>query len=185
LLFVIALGIDLGAGIYEARIVVPLWANSIPESLEAGNPYRRVAIDAGMRFWAYVTTAVAFLAVLSLVLGLYAPAAQRAWRTFAAVAELAVVAGTLLYFRPTLVRLFMSHGAGLSPAAVASTVPAMGDVEQSPHRRQFRCVVCGAQRARALMSLSCRDGVKQPYNDSESTRALPTATCSSSQEPTH
>jgi hypothetical protein len=122
LLFVIALGIDLGAGIYEARIVVPLWANSIPESLEAGNPYRRVAIDAGMRFWAYVTTAVAFLAVLSLVLGLYAPAAQRAWRTFAAVAELAVVAGTLLYFRPTLVRLFMSHGAGLSPAAVASTV---------------------------------------------------------------
>lgn len=52
----------------------------------------------------------------------YAPAAQRAWRTFAAVAELAVVAGTLLYFRSTLVRLFMSHGAGLSPAAVASTV---------------------------------------------------------------
>ncbi|HJQ52487.1 MAG TPA: hypothetical protein VJ825_01475 [Gemmatimonadaceae bacterium] len=120
--FVIALGLDLGAGIYEARIVVPLWAGSIPESLAEGNPYRRVAIDAGMRFWAYVTTAVAFFALLALVFGLYAPAPQRAWRTFAAIAELAVVASTLLYFRPTLVRLFMSHGAGLTPAAAASTV---------------------------------------------------------------
>ncbi len=122
LLFVIALGIDLGAGIYEARIVVPLWANSIPESLAAGNPYRRVAIDAGMRFWAHVTTAVAFFALLSLVFGLHTSAPQRTWRTFAAIAELAVVAGTLLYFRPTLIRLFMSHGAELTPAAVASTV---------------------------------------------------------------
>lgn len=122
LLFVIALGIDLGAGIYEARIVVPLWANSVPESLAAGNPYRRVAIDAGMRFWAYVTTAVAFFALLALVFGLRAPAAHRAWRTFAAVAELAVVAGTLLYFRPTLIRLFMGHGDGMSPHALTSTV---------------------------------------------------------------
>jgi len=45
-LFVIALGIDLGAGVYEARIVVPLWANGVPETLAAGNPYGRVAIDA-------------------------------------------------------------------------------------------------------------------------------------------
>jgi hypothetical protein len=29
---------------------------------------------------------------------------------------------TLLYFRPTLVRLVMGHGAGLSPDAIASTV---------------------------------------------------------------
>jgi hypothetical protein len=121
-LFVIALGIDLGAGIYEARIVVPLWAGSVPESLADGNPYRRVAIDAGMRFWAYVTTAVAFFALLSLVFGFYTPAPQRAWRTFAAVAELAVVAMTLLYFRPTLIRLFMRRGDGLSPAAVTSNV---------------------------------------------------------------
>ena len=122
LLFVIALGIDLGAGIYEARIVVPLWANSIPESLAPENPYRRVAVDAGMRFWAYVTTAVAFFALLALVFGLYAPAPQRVWRTFAAVAELGVIATTLLYFRPTLVRLFMGHGAGISAKAVAKTV---------------------------------------------------------------
>jgi hypothetical protein len=121
-LFVIALGLDLGAGIYEARVVVPLWAGGIPATLAAGNPFALVAIDAGIHFWAYLTSAVALLAVLALVSGLRTPAPQRAWRTVAAIAELVAVAMTLLYFRPTLVRLFMEHGAGLSAAAIASTV---------------------------------------------------------------
>ena len=121
-LFVIALGLDLGAGIYEGRIVVPLWANGVPETLAEGNPFARVAIDAGMRFWAYMTSAVAILAVLALLSGLTASAGQRAWQTFATLFELVSVAMTLLYFRPTLVRLFMGHGAGLSTDAVAAIV---------------------------------------------------------------
>jgi hypothetical protein len=121
-LFVIALGLDLGAGAYEARIVVPLWAHGVPATLAAGNAYGRVAIDAGLRFWAYMTSTVALFTILSLVCGFRTPARQRAWRTFAAVTELAVVAATLLYFRPTLVRLFMGHGAGLSAEVIASTV---------------------------------------------------------------
>ena len=32
------------------------------------------------------------------------------------------MATTLFYFRPTLVRLFLSHGGGLSNEAIASTV---------------------------------------------------------------
>lgn len=121
-LFVIALGVDLGAGIYEARIVVPLWAGGIPDTLAAGNPYGRVAIDAGIRFWSITTTAVALLAILALVFGFGAPPGPRAWSIFAAITELVVVVATLLYFRPTLVRLFMGHGAGMSNEAIASTV---------------------------------------------------------------
>ena len=121
-LFVIALGLDLGAGVYEARIVVPLWASGVPGTLAAGNPYGRLAIDAGIRFWARMTSTVALFAVLALVFGYRTSPTQRAWRSFAAVAELAVVATTLLYFRPTLVRLFMGHGVGLSAASIASTV---------------------------------------------------------------
>jgi hypothetical protein len=121
-LFVISLGLNLGAGLYEARIVVPLWAGGVPETLAAGNPYGRVAIDAGIRFWAYMTSAVALFAILALVFGLQAPPAPLAWQTFAAAAEFAAVAMTLLYFRPTLVRLFMGHGAGMSAEAIASTV---------------------------------------------------------------
>ena len=81
-----------------------------------------MAIDAGMRFWAYVTSAVMILALLALLFGFRAPEPQRTWRTVAAALELAVVASTLLYFRPTLVRLFMGHGAGLSSDALRSTV---------------------------------------------------------------
>ena len=121
-LFVIALGLDLGAGVYEARIVVPLWANGVPETLAAGNPFARVAIDAGMNFWKYMPSAVALLALAALVFGLRAPSAERTWQTIGSVAELCVVAATLGYFRPTLIRLFMGHGEGLSDAAVTSTV---------------------------------------------------------------
>ncbi len=121
-LFVVLLGLDLGAGIYEARIVVPRWSSGIPETLQSGNPYGSVAIDAGVRFWAIMTSAVAAAALLSLVLGLLAPVPQRPWQIFASLAELVAVAMTLLYFRPTLVRLFMGHGAGLSATAIASSV---------------------------------------------------------------
>lgn len=121
-LFVLGLGVDLGAGLYEARVVIPLWAGGVPATLAAGNPYAQVAINAGLNFWAYVTSAVALLAILALVVGLKTPPTQRAWRTVAVVVELCVVAATLLYFRPTLVRLFMGHGAGMTPAEISSTV---------------------------------------------------------------
>ncbi|MGH9409182.1 MAG: DUF1772 domain-containing protein [Vicinamibacterales bacterium] len=121
-LFVIVLGLDLGGGIYETRVVVPLWAHGVPETLAAGNPYGRVAIDAGMRLWAYLTSVVALFAVLALIFGFFMAGPQRAWQIVAAALELAVVGTTLLYFKPTLVRLFMTHGAGLSPAVIQSTV---------------------------------------------------------------
>jgi len=121
-LFVIALGLDLGAGIYEARVVVPLWAEGVPGTLASGNPYGRVAVDAGIHFWAYMTSIVAVAAIVTLVSGVLAPPPRRAWQIFSAVAELAAVATTLLYFRPTLVSLFLGHGAGLSTAAVVSSV---------------------------------------------------------------
>jgi hypothetical protein len=84
-LFVITLGLDLGAGLYEARIVVPLWAGGVPETLAAGNPYGRVAIDAGIRFWAHMTSATALFAILALVFGFRTPAAEKARGNLAAI----------------------------------------------------------------------------------------------------
>jgi hypothetical protein len=45
-LFVISLGVAFGAGIYEARIVIPQWGNIPP----------RAWPNTGQMFWAYVTT---------------------------------------------------------------------------------------------------------------------------------
>ena len=53
-LFVIDLGISLGAGLYESRVEFPRWANSASASgFDAGAAR---AANAGMRFWLYVTT---------------------------------------------------------------------------------------------------------------------------------
>jgi hypothetical protein len=72
--------------------------------------------------WVFVVALGLDLALAALVFGLVAPGPRRAWQICAAAAELAAVAMTLLYFRPTLVRLFLAHGAGLSRAAVIATV---------------------------------------------------------------
>ncbi len=77
-LFVINLGIVCGAGLYEARIVVPLWASSPPESLRSP--------DSGRRFWAFVTTvSLTLLTLGNLVAGLATHGPRRGW-LFAAVA---------------------------------------------------------------------------------------------------
>ena len=151
-LFVVTLGLDLGAGIYESRIVVPLWAGGVPSTLAEGNPYARVAIDAGLRFWKYLTSLVALLALLTLVFTFSAPAAQRMWRVAASAAELVAVAMTLLYFRPTLIRLFMGHGEGMAPEAVRSTV------RRWVRWSRVRIVLSFAAWCAALLALSAPRG---------------------------
>lgn len=90
-LFVIALRLDLGAGVYEARVVVPFWAEGVPHTLAATDPFARVQIAAGVGFWAYMTSIVAILAVLTAVLGFRAPAPQRLWQLAAGMAEIAAI----------------------------------------------------------------------------------------------
>jgi hypothetical protein len=99
-----------------------LWSGGVPGTLAAGDPYGRVAINAGLRFWAFVTPVVGLLAVISLGFGLTAPEPRLTWQMAASAIELCAFTMTLVYFKPTLMRLFLGHGAGLSDAAVAATV---------------------------------------------------------------
>src|SRR3989449_6647304 len=105
-LFVINLGIVFGAGLYEARIVVPLWASSPPESLRSP--------DSGRRFWAFVTTIpLTLLTLASLVAAWHAPAPRRESWLVAAVVILVERIATFSYFIPTdrkSTRLNSSHG---------------------------------------------------------------------------
>ena len=97
-LFVINLGIVFGAGLYEARIVVPLWASSPPESLRSP--------DSGRRFWAFVTTIpLTLLTLASLVAAWHAPAPRRESWLVAAVVVLVERIATFSYFIPTMLRL--------------------------------------------------------------------------------
>ena len=81
-LFVINLGIAFGAGLYEARVVIPEWGN-IP---------LRAWPNTGLMFWAYVTTVP--LTVLTIA------------NRIVIVERVA----TFSYFIPTMVRLMSIEG---------------------------------------------------------------------------
>ncbi|HEX6533588.1 MAG TPA: hypothetical protein VF041_03270 [Gemmatimonadaceae bacterium] len=97
-LFVVDLGIATGAGLYEARVVVPLWGSAPPRSV--------LVPDSGRRFWGFTTTVpLTLLAVANLFAALRAPDPQHDWWLAAVVIALVERALTFSYFIPTLLRL--------------------------------------------------------------------------------
>lgn len=97
-LFIIFLGIAFGAGLYESRVVVPMWTSSPPASLAAP--------DSGHKFWAFVTTGpLTLLTIANLVVALQAQGPTRAWWLAAAVVTMVERLGTFGYFIPTIIRL--------------------------------------------------------------------------------
>jgi hypothetical protein len=95
-LLAIFLGLAVGAGLYESRVVVPVWAATPPRSW----------VNTGAAFWVYVTSGpltVILLASLVVVWG-YRGAPRPWW--MAALALAAVErAATFGYFIPTMLRL--------------------------------------------------------------------------------
>jgi hypothetical protein len=96
-LFVVNLGVVFGAGCYEARIVVPMWASAPPASLHAP--------DSGRAFWGFVSTVpLTLLTLASLPIAWHARE-QRQWWLIAAVVALAERIATFGYFIPTMIRM--------------------------------------------------------------------------------
>lgn len=121
-LFVIFLGISVGAGLYEARIMVPIWYDTPPETW----------LNTGIAFWAFVTTGPLTLLVLA---GLYC-----AWRSTGPVrpwwlAALAVSVveriATFAYFIPTMA--WLQGQTGDAGAAVTSTLETWTFVNHGRH----------------------------------------------------
>jgi hypothetical protein len=66
---VLALGLQTGAGIYETRVLVPLWSASPPESVAAffAQPMRP---DSGRRLWIFLTPLTGIVCIVNLILAL-------------------------------------------------------------------------------------------------------------------
>jgi hypothetical protein len=118
-LFVIVLGITFGAGIYEARIVVPEWINSTDYfwNAEAANQS-----DTGVRFWIFVTSIpLTLLTITSAISIRYTKGSLRKWwgiSTGAAVIDRMMTFG---YFVPTMIGL-MEHGNSADSEIVKSAI---------------------------------------------------------------
>lgn len=105
-LFVINLGIALGAGLYEARIVFPEWLiYSAPDGYRWSAEAARRA-NTGVRFWVFVTTIpLTLLTLANLLVAWRARGPIRPWWLGAALVALLDRVFTFSYFVPTMLKL--------------------------------------------------------------------------------
>lgn len=123
-LFVIVLGIELGAGLYETLVVLPLWAAAPPDSVtafyqhNAANP--QFTLNAGGRFWMFCTPLVGLTGLAALLSGLKTRSEHRKWRIAGTILALIVVASTFAWFVPNIIRLNSKDVLTMSADAVTS-----------------------------------------------------------------
>src|SRR6185436_16955837 len=123
-LFVIALGIEIGAGLYETLVVLPLWTSAPPDSVtayhqhSAANP--QFALNAGGRFWMFATPLVGLLALATLLSGFKTSHPHRQWRIAGTLLALVVVVSTFAWFVPNIIRLNSKAVMAMSPAEVTN-----------------------------------------------------------------
>jgi hypothetical protein len=105
-LFLLDLGLALGAGLYEARVVLPQWTTRPSGGSFHWNAELARRMDPGLRFWAYVTTGpLTILTIASLVAGWNTPGSRGSYWLVAAIIVLLERFATFGYFIPTMVRL--------------------------------------------------------------------------------
>jgi hypothetical protein len=98
-LFVVNLGIAFGAGFYEARVVIPQWADLPPKDWP----------NTGILFWAYVTTVpLTLLAFANLITAWLDKSVRRKWWLSAVFIVLIERLATFTYFIPTMINLTKS-----------------------------------------------------------------------------
>jgi hypothetical protein len=119
-LFVINLGIALGAGLYEGRVAVPQWIESSPDGALHWNAEAARRDDTGRRFWVFVTTVpLTLLTLANLIAAWRAVGPVRGWWLGAAAAAVSDRVITFAYFIPTMVRLMHAPDSPASAATAA------------------------------------------------------------------
>jgi hypothetical protein len=105
-LFVVMVGLQLGGGIYEARVVVPRWSNP-PQPAEVAPALERSGhAAAGPRFWVFVSPPVTLLALANALAAFRAQGRRRRpWWLGSAVAVFLGSLITYAFFIPTLEEL--------------------------------------------------------------------------------
>jgi hypothetical protein len=121
-LFVINHGIAFGAGLYEQRIILPLWFDrSSAENIRVNAAAMR-STDTGRRFWAFVTTVpLTLLTLANLALAWQSQGPRHEWWLGAALVTLAERIATFSYFIPTAIKLMRAETLPLEKVAAMAS----------------------------------------------------------------
>lgn len=100
-LFVINLGIAVGAGLYEGRVVIPEFAGSPPQTWP----------NTGLMFWVYMTTVPLTLLTLANAIAAWTTRGpRRLWYIIAITIIIVERVATFSYFIPTMAGLMGAEG---------------------------------------------------------------------------
>ena len=108
-IFVPLVSIEIGAGLYESIVIIPMWMGGAPDSvikfyeLYAANP--QFALRAGQKFWMFLTPAVALFALATFISGFKTSPQHRRWRLVGSGILVLIVAMTFAWFVPNIMRL--------------------------------------------------------------------------------
>ncbi|MEQ1531785.1 MAG: hypothetical protein ABL925_20940, partial [Methylococcales bacterium] len=109
-LFVINHGIAFGAGLYEQRIILPLWFVRFSKTSIRVNSEAMRSTDSGRRFWAFVTTVpLTLLTLANLIVAWQSQGLRHEWWLGAVIVTLVERIGTFTYFIPTALKLMRAE----------------------------------------------------------------------------
>lgn len=105
-LFILNLGTAFGAGLYETRIIIPLWFHKVAGAGYRVNMEAMHDIETGRKFWAFVTTVpLTLLTLANLTMAWQSLQPGQAWWFGAALITLVERIGTFAFFIPTAIKL--------------------------------------------------------------------------------
>lgn len=123
-LFVIVVGLEIGAGLYETLVVLPMWALNAPDSVVAFYQHNQAnpdfTINAGGRLWMFLTPLVGLVSIAAFLTGLKTSGSHRKWRMAGTLIAFTVVAVTFAWFVPNLLKL-LYHVPEMTSAEIATT----------------------------------------------------------------
>ena len=109
-LFIINLGTSFGAGIYETKMILPMWFIKSPKIGYRVNISAMKELDSGRRFWAWVNTLpLTLLTLANLITSLQISGERYHWWLAASLVVLIERIGTFSYFIPTAIKLTNSE----------------------------------------------------------------------------
>src|ERR1051325_9708554 len=101
--FCLILGLETGAGFYEARVVIPLWSASV-EAARNWNVGTIYVVD-GAHFFAFFTPLLLLTTIATLIVGWNAPQPVRKWLLVSTGIIVILIISTFIYFLPTLIAI--------------------------------------------------------------------------------
>ncbi|MGQ0715839.1 MAG: hypothetical protein ACT4NP_00755 [Pseudonocardiales bacterium] len=137
-LFILFLGVALGAGVYESRIVLPLWLTPTGAGGYFWDADAARQANTGVNFWVYVTTVpLTLLTIASLVLAWRSHPPLRHWWLTAGLISMVERLFTFGYFIPTMITLMSVD------ALIPGRGRPAGDAMAEPRHRPARAVPTG------------------------------------------